>query len=747
MKKRLMLFFIVINLFFIVPLNIFATETGKVNDPIGVNIRKTPSTNGEVIAAISYDKTITIINRDKYTGTGCSDGWYKVNYNAQEGYVCSAYITLQAANPNNNAIYYTYDFTAKVNTSGYIRTRNGPSYNDAYASTVNKLISGTNVTILEFIPGATLSCNKGWYKISYHNSIIAYACADYISKKEELTLLQSDYTGEEEAFSNALKAKGFPDNYLPYLMRLHRSYPLWNFEPIPTGLYWDNVVNGEANKNKIGIAYTDYLSVYAASLDDSSEKGWVSSKTATDAYFLDPKNFLSENFVFMFQDMRYDSIKDPDNEETRNKVKAIFPNGSYMREEQYITDLMDAAKTYGVSPYNLAARITKEGGSKETYGPVNGFSGAVYNGCLLNGFYNYYNLWATTSWMRGLYYAAGTSCPGTDATNAYGRAWTSRRAAILGGAWYLKDRYVYADQYSMYLQKFNLASSTPYTNQYMTNLMAPSEEAEYYYKSLKENEVLSSSYSFSIPVFLYTPDVVSLPSIANTNNQLNSIIIDGTPLNNFDSDVIEYNKYVVQATTSVTIGATPKVDTSNISGLGTYTLTGDTTTFNIVVTAESGDTKTYKVNIIKVNEVTTIDEIIQKLSVTITNDYISNIKINTPSNGLINSILSNSPNSIATVKDANGNVISANTNFKTGQTLTINSTSNETRTFKIAVTGDVTGDGEITILDLLRVQKHLLGASVISDIYRVAADTNSDNTVTILDLLRIQKHILREINL
>ena len=65
----------------------------------------------------------------------------------------------------------------------------------------------------------------------------------------------------------------------------------------------------------------------------------------------------------------------------------------------------------------------------------------------------------------------------------------------------------------------------------------------------------------------------------------------------------------------------------------------------------------------------------------------------------------------------------------------------------VSVIGDTSGDGEVTILDLLRVQKHLLGSSKLTDYNLVAGDTNADGEVTILDLLRIQKYILKTINL
>ena len=71
----------------------------------------------------------------------------------------------------------------------------------------------------------------------------------------------------------------------------------------------------------------------------------------------------------------------------------------------------------------------------------------------------------------------------------------------------------------------------------------------------------------------------------------------------------------------------------------------------------------------------------------------------------------------------------------------------ESKTYNIAVRGDLNGDGEITVLDLLKCQKHLLGSIVLSGTQFYAADTNYDNEITVLDLLKIQKHILGSSNL
>jgi len=64
------------------------------------------------------------------------------------------------------------------------------------------------------------------------------------------------------------------------------------------------------------------------------------------------------------------------------------------------------------------------------------------------------------------------------------------------------------------------------------------------------------------------------------------------------------------------------------------------------------------------------------------------------------------------------------------------------KTYNIVIYGDINGDGDITIIDLLRIQKHLLNTSKLSGAYLTAADVSKDGAVTILDLLRVQKHLL-----
>ena len=65
-----------------------------------------------------------------------------------------------------------------------------------------------------------------------------------------------------------------------------------------------------------------------------------------------------------------------------------------------------------------------------------------------------------------------------------------------------------------------------------------------------------------------------------------------------------------------------------------------------------------------------------------------------------------------------------------------------TVSYNAVIKGDPTGDGNINIQDLLRIQKYILGYTDLSGSYLKAGDTNQDGRVDLVDLLRIQKHIL-----
>ncbi|MDR5659945.1 SpoIID/LytB domain-containing protein [Serpentinicella sp. ANB-PHB4] len=79
----------------------------------------------------------------------------------------------------------------------------------------------------------------------------------------------------------------------------------------------------------------------------------------------------------------------------------------------------------------------------------------------------------------------------------------------------------------------------------------------------------------------------------------------------------------------------------------------------------------------------------------------------------------------------------------TGDVLEVRTSDNKVhKRYPLIIYGDVNGNGDIMILDLLRIQRYLLNTSDLKEPYKTAADITRSGSVTILDLLRLQRHLL-----
>lgn len=61
----------------------------------------------------------------------------------------------------------------------------------------------------------------------------------------------------------------------------------------------------------------------------------------------------------------------------------------------------------------------------------------------------------------------------------------------------------------------------------------------------------------------------------------------------------------------------------------------------------------------------------------------------------------------------------------------------------IAVRGDTTGDGHVTITDLVKVKKHIVDVNLLDGIYEVAGDVTDTGTITATDLVKIARDVAR----
>ncbi len=118
---------------------------------------------------------------------------------------------------------------------------------------------------------------------------------------------------------------------------------------------------------------------------------------------------------------------------------------------------------------------------------------------------------------------------------------------------------------------------------------------------------------------------------------------------------------------------------------------------------------------------------------------ISKISLGTEVSTVINSIEAISGTDVI-IKNASGNIVESG-KMATGYKVVVKN-SNKSEELQVIIKGDTSGDGVVNALDLLQVQKQILGLYTLSDAYKLAGDTSGDGEVNALDLLQVQKQIL-----
>ena len=89
-----------------------------------------------------------------------------------------------------------------------------------------------------------------------------------------------------------------------------------------------------------------------------------------------------------------------------------------------------------------------------------------------------------------------------------------------------------------------------------------------------------------------------------------------------------------------------------------------------------------------------------------------------------------------------GQIVSADTLLGTGMEIQLVVNEQVIMSLTAIVTGDINGDGTISITDMLMIKSKLLKKSEIEGVYAVAADVNGDDTVSITDFIQVKSHIL-----
>jgi len=503
------------------------------------------------------------------------------------------------------------------------------------------LTSGTQVTVTEVIKVD----GQPWYKITTSSGIAGHVRAEYIyvgtglpsdanwssegsqGNLPEVTPTPTPYPSpgvyDNVDFETMLIMEGFPESYKDALRKLHALHPNWIFKAYHTGLDWDTVIANESIPGKNTIPNTrsyEWLSFDEGAYNWKTDTFvvfdgtyWVTASKAAIEYYMDPRNFLTEDYIFQFELLTYQS-----NYQTVQGVEKILAgtplaNASYSfldddgnyKTLTYAETFIKAAEASGVSPYHLASRVKQEVVTGST--TLSGSATGKYSG--YEGYYNFYNIGANDSpgggaIANGLKFAKnGTNS--SSQNKEYLIPWTSPYRSIVGGAKYIGSRYINRGQNTIYLEKFNVTPTSTYSHQYMTNVEAPYAEARKVAAAYKN--MIDSPIVFSIPVYLNMPETpCQKPTTQfNPNNRLKSLkILDNsgnelklTPT--FDQTVYSYYLIVGNEVEGVEIKATAVSKKATVSGSGYYPLIAGNNEIVIQVTAQNGNIANYTVYIVR----------------------------------------------------------------------------------------------------------------------------------------------------
>ncbi len=349
---------------------------------------------------------------------------------------------------------------------------------------------------------------------------------DGIVSIDDVKLLLSDtfIKMTDEEYVNYLLSLGFTKSYTDSLLQLYKKYPEWEFVPFITGLTWSEAVEGEHtphNKQLIETVVSADFKCACSSCHGVIQEAsnWVSASEKAVEYYLDPRNFLTEEYIFQFETTSYDENQSINVVESilkptwmynsdityldaEGETKTYTENGKAVK---YSEAIMKAAKDAGMSAYFLASKIVQEvGSSKASYA-----GGSCGDNSPYNGIYNYYNIGAYTGAVDGLRWANGYM-KAKIATPMYSKTSTSSSTLVtvpkgtelnfmeISGDFYKVSASVNGKKHSGYIPKVNVTASTTYGRPWDSPYQSIYYGAQYIYESFSEYQFTGYLQKFNV---------------------------------------------------------------------------------------------------------------------------------------------------------------------------------------------------------------------------------------------------------
>jgi len=427
MRNNYIKYLSIIITFFILNMNFCHAETykGKIIGT-GVNLRQGPGTNYKKIKSVSKGNYYTLVSNELHDSEeGCESNWYKIYYEGtQTGYVCSNYVEVTLVDENTKDEYERPWTTpkeaiiggAKYITEKYINAGQFTSYLKKFNVNPDsnyKVYNHQYMANLQAPYTEAFSSFKSYRDNNLLTLPLEFTIPVYENMHDTLlpestanTDCQNEVT--DLGFEAELNEQAFPESYKCKLRLIHNTYSNWTFKAMHTGLDFGKSVIAEQNVSSIqgGDKYYDLSSGSRV----ETENGWYRANYDTVAYYLDPRNFLVEERILMFEKLNYSANYTP------TVVQSIL-SGTFMAEyslidnQSYAEIFVEAGTVANISSVYLASLARQESGTNGSRAT----SGAefTYQGVTYVGLYNYYNIGANSNAespiLAGLVWASGGS--------------------------------------------------------------------------------------------------------------------------------------------------------------------------------------------------------------------------------------------------------------------------------------------------------------------------------------------------
>lgn len=585
----------------------------------------------------------------------------------------------------------------------------------------------------------------------------------------------------------------YPEIYT-LVQELKTAHPNWTFTALYTGLDWNTVLYNETTakhfRSVVHKTYTtdnvgDWVCPTCKMSDGSPilyESQWYCASNKTVSYYIDPRNWLNETYIFAFETLSFNeavhtvqgvkSILSGTNMDTDTITYIDTAGNTQVINKSFAQVIYEAGKKNNVSPYHLAARIIQEqgrNGSSTTSGNYT-YTNAQGNTTQYLGYYNYFNIGAT----------APSGSPIAEVIKnglekAKEKGWTNPELSIVGGAYFLSGEYINGYQDCLYLEKFSVdeASKCLYWHQYQQNLSAPYTESTTIQREYNNLGILENNFNFIIPIYnnmpttasikpgrkisLHTENVVvntlyyplTVRSGPSTNYGIKGKVPKGTTIvrieraEEISSDGRYWDKIFYNAGSEAIIGYASR---EYLGEIATAETLNEAKTIGVMCNLRNGPgtTNTRVKQILPVGtQVTIIDKINYKIDGLVW----CRVKLSDGTQGYVAENFFQAGPVEKYKIDGENIIIAPNTAITdipkatlvgdvlgTGAKVKV-----EDKEYILVVKGDCNGDGVIDSADLLKVVKHLKNLSKVQ--IEKAADTNNDGIIDSADLLKIVKHL------